>query len=93
MIVTPTGSDRHYTLDFATFCDRFNKDPVFAAWLQQPHDDIRNLAVGKNWAGQGPFPMGCAPPFMTVSKPFLLLRVLMPMLGSVAVFAEHVCHI
>lgn len=58
MIITPSGSDRHYTMDFASFCERYNKDPSFAQWLQQPHDDIRNLAAGTNWKGQGPFPMG-----------------------------------
>lgn len=58
MIITPSGSDRHYTMDFASFCERYNKDASFAQWLQQPHDDIRNLAAGTNWKGQGPFPMG-----------------------------------
>lgn len=58
MIITPSGSDRHYTMDFASFCERYNKDASFAQWLQQPHDDIRNLAAGTSWKGQGPFPMG-----------------------------------
>lgn len=58
MLSTPSGSDRHYTLDFAVFCDKYNNDPSFAHWLKQPHDDIINLATGPNWKGQGPFPMG-----------------------------------
>ncbi len=58
MLTTPSGSDRHYTMDFAQFCDRYTKDPVFAEWLKPSHDDIINLATGDNWKGQGPFPMG-----------------------------------
>ncbi|DBA74793.1 hypothetical protein WJX79_006711 [Trebouxia sp. C0005] len=58
MLTTPSGSDRHYTMDFAQFCDRYTKDPVFAEWLKPSHDDIINLAIGDNWKGQGPFPMG-----------------------------------
>lgn len=58
MLTTPSGSDRHYTMDFAQFCDRYTKDPVFADWLKPSHDDIINLATGDNWKAQGPFPMG-----------------------------------
>ena len=58
MLTTASGSDRHYTLDFAVFCEKYNSDPSFAHWLKQPHDDIINLATGPNWKGQGPFPMG-----------------------------------
>lgn len=58
MLTTPSGSDRHYTMDFAQFCDRYTKDPVFAEWLKPSHDDIINLATGDNWKGQAPFPMG-----------------------------------
>ena len=58
MLTTPSGSDRHYTMDFAQFCERYGKDPFFAEWLKPSHDDIVNLATGATWKGQGPFPMG-----------------------------------
>ena len=58
MLTTPSGSDRHYTMDFAQFCERYSKDPFFAEWLKPSHDDIINLATGATWKGQGPFPMG-----------------------------------
>ncbi|KAL3135418.1 hypothetical protein ABBQ32_007600 [Trebouxia sp. C0010 RCD-2024] len=58
MLITPSGSDRHYTMDFAVFCDKYTNDASFAHWLKQPHDDIINLATGATWKGQGPFPMG-----------------------------------
>ena len=59
MLTTPSGSDRHYTMDFAQFCLKYRSDPLFTQWLKQTHDDIVNLATGDNWKGQGPFPMGC----------------------------------
>lgn len=58
MLTTPSGSDRHYTMDFAEFCLKYRSDPLFTQWLKQTHDDIVNLATGDNWKGQGPFPMG-----------------------------------
>ena len=33
MLTTPSGSDRHYTMDFAQFCERYSRDPFFAEWL------------------------------------------------------------
>ncbi len=45
-------------MDFAQFCEAYNKEGAFAQWLKQTHDDIVNLATGDNWKGQGPFPMG-----------------------------------
>jgi hypothetical protein len=57
MLVTPFGSERHYTRGYADFCSKMEKDPTFSRWLSKLEVEYSALTIGKPWMGQAPFPI------------------------------------
>lgn len=57
MIITKMGAQRHYTVSYGDFHKRLDTDENFRCWFSEIEEDLMDLATGKPWVGESPFPV------------------------------------